>query len=118
MIDAVYNYLIGRTSSILTGYSESFNTDSDMPCIVYRLTGGTTSKTLKKTRQYTSYTFNALVRGGQDSKELVDLCDLAVLALDLDQTVAIMCTVTSEPQYAYTDENGNMSYTFNISVIV
>ena len=118
MIDDAYNYLIGRTNSIVTSVSEQFNTDSDTLQAVYRLTGGVTSKTLSKTRQYSTYTFNVLVRGNQDSEELVDICDAMVTALDMDQTGVIICLVTSEPQYAFTDDNGNLNYTFTVDVLL
>lgn len=118
MIDNVYDYLIGKTSSIITSVSETFSTDSDTLVAVYRVLSGSTSKTLGRTRQYTTYPVNVLVRGNQDSKEIVDLCDAMVLELDMDQDGVIICLVTSEPQYAFTDDNGNLNYTFNLDVKV
>ena len=117
MIDTVYTYLINTTKSIIDGYTESLPPDETLAA-VYRITGGTTSKSLKKSRQYTIYPVNVLVRGNQNSKELVDICDSMVTALDLDQTGVIITSVTSEPQFAFTDDNGNLVYTFSVQVTI
>ena len=118
MIDNAYNYLIGRTNSIATSYSETFDPDSPIIAAVYRCVGGTTSKSIARNRQYVRYSFNVLVRGEQDSSELVNICDSMIDALDMDSTGVIMCLVTSEPQYSYTDDNGNLNYTFNVDVLL
>ena len=109
-----YDYLIGKTNSIVASYSEQLPISGK--AAVYRLTGGEAIKSLNKTRQYASYSFNVLVRGEQDSDEVVSICEDMVNALDMDQTDVIITLVTSEPQYAYTDDNGNLNYTFNVMV--
>lgn len=118
MLNSLYDYLIGKTTSILASYSESFPSDSPTLAVAYRVTGGDTNKALSSTRQYTMYSVNAIVRGNQDSNEICSKCDELVLALDLDQDGVIQTLVTTEPQYAYTDENGNLNYTFNLDVLM
>ena len=50
MIDFVYDYLIEKTNSIATSFSENIGTDAPSVCAVYRLVGGSRSKTLSRTR--------------------------------------------------------------------
>lgn len=116
MINNAYDFLIATTAGLVDGYSETLPAKGK--AVVYRLIGGITSKTLSKNRQYTTYQFNALVRGGKDSSELSQLCDDMVLVLDLNGTGIIQCNVTNEPQYAYKDDNGNLHYTFTVEVLI
>lgn len=118
MINEAYDYLIEQTSSIIEAYSETFPIDSPLEAVCYRVTGGTTTKTLSKKRLYTRYSVNAIVRGEQNSTDIATNCDLLVEALDMNQDGVSMCLVTSEPQYAYTDDNGNLNYTFSIEIII
>lgn len=111
-----YTYLIGKTESIIDSYADQAPTSG--VCAVYRALAGTTSKSLSKTRQYTRYPFNVLVRGNQSVTDTIGYCDDMVEALDLDQDGVIITLVTSEPQYAYTDDNGNLNYTFNVEVLL
>ena len=115
-LNTAQSYLIDKTSSLVDGYSETL--PSEGVAIVYRCVGGSTNKTLVKGRQYTTYSFNVLVRGEKSSVDIQNLCQSIVELLDLDQTGIEQCNVTSEPYYAFKDDNGNLHYTFNVDVII
>lgn len=109
-----YDYLIAKTNAIVTSYAEQLPLTG--VGAVYRLTGGVTVKSLGKVRKYTTHTFNCIIRGEQDSDEIVSIGEDMIEALDMNQDGVIITLVTSELQYAYTDDNGNLNYTFNVSV--
>lgn len=116
-VNTAVNYLIGATSTLATGYSPTLPETGT--AVVYRALTGTTSKTLAKTRQYSTIPFNAIIRGGQDDAVVAELADDMVELLDMSTgTGIIQCNVTGEPQYAYTDDNENICYTFNLEVLV
>lgn len=117
MLNDAYSYLINKVSTVMDGYSEMLPKVGQ--AVAFRSIGGTTAKTLGTTRQYTTFSFNAVVRGEKDSSDIADKCMQMVLLLDMDQSGDIVqCNVTNEPQYAYKDENGNLNYTFNLDVII
>lgn len=118
MINEAYDYLIDKTTSIVAAYSDQFPIHSPVEAVCYRILLSQTVKTLSKKRLYTTYNVNAIVRGGQDSSTICANCDLLVEALDMNQDGVSMCLVTSEPQYAYTDDNGNLNYAFPIQIII
>lgn len=109
-------YLIDKTTSIVDAYSPKLPHKGN--AVVYRLTGGQSTNALSKTRQYQTHSFNAIVRGDKDDTTASSLADSLVEALDMDNTNIIQCNITSEPQYAYTDDNENIHYTFSGEVIL
>lgn len=113
--DAI-NYLIDKTTSIVTAYSGMLPMSGN--AVVYRITGGQSTNTLSKKRQYQTHQFNAIVRGGTNDEAVAVLADSLVIALDMDNTNIVQCNVTEEPQYAYKDENNNIHYSFSGEVII
>lgn len=116
MLDTAYQYLIDSVDSLIEGYSETLPREGQ--AITFRCTNAEVQKNLNGRRYYT-YSFNAIVRGGKDSSALTSLCDSITVLIDLEQTADIIqCNVTSEPIYAYKDENGNLHYSFGVDVII
>jgi len=113
MLNDAYTYLIGKTNSIAQSFSETTQIDGE--CIVYRAVGSSPVSTLKGLK-YHEYVFNVLVIGTEDSSYTCTLADNAFTALHMQTDVSmIQCTT---PGYAYTDDNGRIAYTFNVTLVL
>lgn len=114
-VNTAIDYLINNTPTI-DAYSETLPLEGI--AVVYRVLPSTTVKKLSG-RSYSTYSFNAIVRGEKDSTALLNICQSIVEALDLStDSNIVQCNVTTEPNYAFKDDNGNLHYTFNVDVLV
>lgn len=111
-LNSAYVYLISKAT--IQAFSESIPESFKGACICFRLTGSTPVTALSKTVLYEDYKFNAIVRGTEDSVYTTNLVDANFNAIHMSND---LCTASDKVQ-AFTDDNGLIHYSFNISLTI